>query len=63
MGRFYRLVTTLVRDEQPNSLFLLLRVKKIIFEVAADTSVMFYALVGGGYQLLRTLFCKEVQYA
>lgn len=37
--------------------------KKIIFEVAADTSVMFYALVGGGYQLLRTLFCKEVQYA
>ena len=36
--------------------------KKIIFEVAADTSVMFYALVGGGYQLLRNLFCKEVAY-
>lgn len=27
--------------------------KKIIFEVAADTSVMFYALVGGGYKALK----------
>ena len=36
--------------------------KKIIFEVAADTTVTFYALVGGGYQLLRNFFCKEVCY-
>lgn len=37
--------------------------KKIIFEVAADTSVMFYALVGGGIKLLANFFCKEVVYA
>lgn len=37
--------------------------KKIIFETAADTSATFYALVGGGCQLLRNFFCKEVAYA
>ena len=32
--------------------------KKIIFEVAADTSVMFYALVGGGVSTLKKLILQ-----
>ncbi len=38
--------------------------KKIIFEIGGETiSATFYKLVGGGDQLLRNLFCKEVAYA